>query len=92
MSWDCDAGSSLNRLKSSADHPLAVRLDSIQRYTGPKSTIEELRSLAAQSRALGDLLNEWNDSMQNSKAGKASNTGTKNKLFSMLSSVRNSLG
>lgn len=71
------------------EHPLASKLDSIHRYLGTKSTIEELRSLAIQSKDLGDLLHEWNASMQNPKTAKAGSA--KNKLFSMLSSVRNSL-
>jgi CRP/FNR family transcriptional regulator, cyclic AMP receptor protein len=73
------------------DHPLATKLDSIQRYLGVKSTIEELRSLAQQSKNLGDLLNEWNASMQQGKSGKMDTGTSKSKLFSMLSSVRNSL-
>ena len=48
------------------DHPLAEKLDSIPRFSGQKNSTEELESLANQAKELGELLNEWNSSMQES--------------------------
>jgi CRP-like cAMP-binding protein len=73
------------------EHSLASKLDNIQRYMGTKSTLAELKSLASQSKDLGDLLNEWNASMQTTKTTKSDSSGKKSKLFAMLSSVRNNL-
>ncbi len=72
------------------DHKLSEKLDNIQRFTGEKNTIDEIKSLAAQSKELGDLLNEWNSSME-SGAGKNDKGEKKGGLFSMLSSIRDSL-
>lgn len=72
------------------DHALSKKLDSIQRFTGNKNTIDEVKSLAKQSQQLGDLLNEWNSSMQS--ADKKNDKGEKkSKLFAMLGSIRDSL-
>lgn len=46
------------------EHPLAKRLDAIPQYTGSKGTVSELKHLAQQSRALGELLSKWNPSQQ----------------------------
>lgn len=46
------------------EHPLARRLDAIPHYTGNKGTLSELKHLAQQSRALGELLSKWNPSQQ----------------------------
>ncbi|HEY9033596.1 MAG TPA: cyclic nucleotide-binding domain-containing protein, partial [Pseudomonadales bacterium] len=75
------------------DHPLAARLDSIHRFSGEKNSLDELHHMVQQSKELGDILNDWNHSMlpAGSDTGKQ-DSGKKGKLFSLLSSVRNSLG
>jgi len=70
------------------EHPLAVKLDKIKRPSGNKSSVEELHNLAIQSQELGDLLNQWNASMQETSI--KSSSSKKSKLFSLLSSIRNS--
>lgn len=75
------------------DHPLVERLDSVHRFNGEKNSLEELQHLKQQSRELGDILNEWNNSLQSPDKGEGGKSGSKKgKLFSILSSVRNSLG
>lgn len=70
------------------NHPLVEKLDNVLRYSGEKNTVAELQHLAEQSKELGDILNEWNNSMQEGETG---GKDKKSKLFSILSSVRNSL-
>lgn len=72
------------------DHKLAGKLDAIQRFSGKKSSIEELESLAVQSKQLGELMNEWNSSMLGGDK-KSDGSAKKGKLFSMLGSIRDSL-
>ena len=45
-------------------HPLALKIEDINSYSGEKNTIEELLSLVAKSNAFALLLNEWNESME----------------------------
>lgn len=70
------------------EHALASKLDAIKRHTGNKSTADELHNLAKQSQELGDLLNEWNASMQSTSV--KSDSPKKSKLFALLSGIRNS--
>ena len=61
-----------------ADHPLVEKLDGIIPYSGPKNTDEELAALSDQSKTLGDLMNEWNDSIG------GNNKSKKKGLFSLF--------
>lgn len=47
------------------EHALANRHRQVKLYTGPRDTLEELRALHDQARALARLLLEWNDEFGN---------------------------
>ena len=43
------------------DLPFSDSHRQVKLYSGPKDSVEELRSLDAQARGLGKLLVDWND-------------------------------
>lgn len=68
------------------DHALAERIDKIQPFNGEKNSLEELHYLAKQSKKLGSILGEWN----NTQLPAASELIPKKKggFFSMFSAAR----
>ena len=48
------------------DHPLAVALGKVETFTGEKGSIDELKSLDRQVRALTELMAKWNEVLASS--------------------------
>ncbi|MCD6061781.1 MAG: cyclic nucleotide-binding [Moraxellaceae bacterium] len=48
------------------DHPLAVALGKVETFSGEKGSIDELKSLDRQVRALTELMSKWNEVLASS--------------------------
>lgn len=68
------------------DHPLVCNIDKIHPFQGEKNTVDELRYLAQQSKALGNILNDWNASQMPSLSELPPK---KRGFFSLFGNMRN---